>query len=311
MEDQRSVHQRPIFSSFPTRGPKHSINSSHSGSSSRPSFSRGWTCLFLCVLLIIPLCAVATIWDASERMEFGGGYFQGRVATDSHGTAPTIPSVKWPTKEKRNVSAVSSPAPRTTPSAGKPRPNDKSCVIGRAAVQALGPHAERASLKSLQDAITKAKEGKQSRSLDKAVDAAKANVVSLEASIQALGDADPTTLKVLQDALAKARIAANGAPVGVRPRFVCQVGHGRTSDTSCICGRGDEGGGGSCVESPSCRSSCADAPTAGAPSEHGSRCGPAAASHRRVATELSQWRAGARSQMDEKVEDGEDPSTPS
>ena len=57
------------------------------------------------------------------------------------------------------------------------------------------------------NAITKAKE---------ALDAAKAKVVSLEASIQALGDADLATLKVLQDALAKARTAANGAPVGVR-----------------------------------------------------------------------------------------------
>ena len=42
---------------------------------------------------------------------------------------------------------------------------------------------------------------------------------------------------------------------------------------------------------PSCRSSCVDAPTAGAPSEHGSRCVPHVASHRRVATGV-EWRAG-------------------
>ena len=55
-------------------------------------------------------------------------------------------------------------------------------------------------------------------------------------------------------------------------RFMCQVrreekkrfvgekrrGHGKASDTSCICGRGVEGRGGSSGV-PSCRSSCADA----------------------------------------------------
>ena len=56
-------------------------------------------------------------------------------------------------------------------------------------------------MQTLQDAITKAKEGKQSRSPDEAVDAAKAKVVSLKASFQALGDADPATLKVLHGAL--------------------------------------------------------------------------------------------------------------
>ena len=58
-------------------------------------------------------------WSSEEDMS--------RVVWQRFLVGPRPPPVKWPTKEKRNVSAVSSP--RTTLSAGKPRP-EQSCVIG-------------------------------------------------------------------------------------------------------------------------------------------------------------------------------------
>ena len=98
-------------------------------------------------------------------------------------------------------------------------------------------------------------------------------------------------------------------------RFVCQVrreeettvgevrrGHGKAPDTSCICGRGEGPFG-----VPSCRSSCADAPTASAPIKTWKPMCPACQQViDELQPELSQWRAGARSHMDEELEEGED-----
>ena len=114
---------------------------------------------------------------------------------------PRPPSARWPTKEKRNVSAAHL---------------SNEVAFMEAAVKALGVHPEPTLLKSLQDAIARAKEDKYSRSPDEAMDTARAKVVFPEAAIQALGDADPATLRVMQDALTKAKMAVNGAPVGVR-----------------------------------------------------------------------------------------------
>ena len=221
---------------------------------------------------------------------------------------PRPPSVKWPTKQKRNMSAVSSPAARTTtPSAKKTRPDNKVASL-EAAVLALGPHAEPALLQSLQDAITKAKEGKQSRSPDEALDAAKAKVVSLEASIQALGDADPATLKVLQ---------AN-APVGVRLDSCAKYVERKKR----LLAKCDE----DMAKLQTLRASVEEELKAGVARLESLRAEAAVPMPQpqvpnpnveadvsrmqqvidELQRELSQWRAGARSHMDEELEEVED-----
>ena len=70
-------------------------------------------------------------------MEFGGGYFQGRVAADSHGTAPTICEVA----DEREAQRVSRFFTSSTNHAfRRARPDEKVASL-EAAVQALGPHA--------------------------------------------------------------------------------------------------------------------------------------------------------------------------
>ena len=138
-------------------------------------------------------------------------------------------------------------------------PGRQSCVIGRAAVQALGPHAERASLKSLQDATTKAKEGKQSRSPRQGRGRSEGQC-GLSGSIHpSVGRCRSHDTQSSPGCIGESQNSSQWCSSRCETRFVCQVGHCRASDTSCICGRGVEGGGGSCGV-PSCRSSCADAP---------------------------------------------------
>ena len=196
--------------------------------------------------------------------------------------------------------AVSSPAPRTrTPPVKKTRPDDKvasleatvprgTCIVA----ESPGRHHESEGVQAV-------------RFSDNAVDAAKAKVVSLEASIQALGDADPATLKVLQDALAQARIAANGAPVGVRldscakyverkKRLLAKCEEDMAKLQTLRASVEEELKAGEARLESIRAETAVPTPTESAQSEHGSRCVPHAASHRRVATgveSVASWRS--------------------
>ena len=144
-------------------------------------------------------------------------------------------------------------------------------------------------------------------------------VVSLEASIQALGDADPATLKVLQDALAKARIAANGAPVGVRldscakyverkKRLLAKCDEDMAKLQTLRASVEEELKAG-VARLESLRAEAAvpmPQPQVPTPNVEADVSPHAAIPSTSCNGELSQWRAGARSHMDEELEEVED-----
>ena len=106
---------------------------------------------------------------------------------------PRPPSQQWPSTKRRATSVVESPAQRQQRT---PPPIPSS-------------HAQQ----NRQPA--RAPEVRVHRSPDEVAAAGQQRVQRLEAALQTLGDEDTPEVKSLQDALKKAKVAAQGIPVGV------------------------------------------------------------------------------------------------
>ena len=115
-------------------------------------------------------------------MEFGG-HFPGRVAAGSHGAASTQ-------CVSRFFSSCTNHNAFSEDTSGR-----QSCFFGSGS---LGFGTSR-GICIVAESLGRHHESESGQAPDEAWDAAKGKVVSLESSIQALGDADPATLKVLQD----------------------------------------------------------------------------------------------------------------
>ena len=250
-----------------------------------------WLKSSLCLVDFSSSC-IATIWDASERMEFGGGHFPGRVAADSHGTPSTICEVA-DQMEAQCVSRFFTS--RTNHDAfSEDTSGRQSCFIGSGSLGFGTSHGTYIVAES--PGRHHESEGGQAVQISRRGLGCREGQSGLSGSINpSVGRCRPCDTQSSPGCIGEGPYCSQWCSSRCQTRFVCQVrqeeetivgevrrGHGKTPHTSCICGRRVEGWGGP-FGILSCRSSCANAPTTSAQSKRG-RCVPHAASHRRVAT---------------------------